>query len=95
MSETRERQSESFDSYGGFKQHDVVTGTFEGRNFEGEIKSFTKFLDTQEVVANITPHGNNSGIYNDIHINPSQINLKFSPGKIQSPRFKPGKITRE
>ena len=94
MSEYGDRQSEILEEFGGFKQHDIVNGTHEGRPFQaGEIKSFTKWLDTGEVVANITNTSNSVGLRGDIHVNPSSLKLNFRLGKAENPRFKAGIIS--
>jgi hypothetical protein len=86
MNETRERQNESFDSYGDFKQHDKVSGTFNLLPFEGEVKSFTRYLDSGDVLANIaTDKG-------DVHVPISSLKLQFRPGQVESPKFKAGKL---
>jgi|GEM_PF-4845625 len=86
MIESRERQSESFDSYADFKQHDKVSGTFNLLPFEGEVKSFTRYSDTGEVLANVaTTKG-------DVHVPVSVLKLEFRAGEITNPKFKPGKI---
>ena len=86
MSERRERQSESFDSFAGYKQHDKVSGVFNLLPFEGELKSFTRYLDTGDVLANVaTDKG-------DVHVPVAVLKLEFRPGEITNPKFKPGKI---
>lgn len=86
MNERRGRENESFDSYGDFKQHDKVSGTFNLLPFEGEIKSFTRYLDTGEVFANIatTP--------SDVHVPVSALKLQFRAGQVENPKFKAGKL---
>jgi hypothetical protein len=90
MTENRERSFELFEEYAGLKQHDIVKGVYQGKNFSGEIKSFTHYQDSGEVVANVSP-GHGSEVYGDIHVDPATLSIQMRPGKI----FRPGKITRE
>lgn len=95
MRENRERPVETFEEFGGFQQHDTVKGFYEGKSFSGgEIKSFTKYLDTGEVVANICATKNSVGFYNDIHVNPAALQLEFRMGKVKDNHFKLGKVTK-
>ncbi len=86
MKETENRPNESVELYGGFKQHDRVEGVFNGRVFEGEIKSFTKFLDTGEAAANI------ASMPADVHVPGEVLKFKMRPGQVENPKFKPGRI---
>jgi hypothetical protein len=53
MNEKGNRPIEAYGEYGKLRERDTVSGEYEGRPFTGQIKSFTKYLDTGEVVANI------------------------------------------
>jgi hypothetical protein len=86
MGPNRERPLETSEVYGEWEQHDLVSGIFKGKPFVGEVKSFTRYLDTGEVVANIAT---NPG---DIHIDPSLLKLNMRPGKIENPRFEAGSL---
>ncbi len=94
MREQAERKCEVFEEFGGFKQHDIVDGTYEGGPFKGgEVKSFTRWLDTGEVVANITNTSNSVGLRGDVHVNPGSLKLKFRLGEVENSRFKAGMIS--